>query len=146
MFPGRCFQRPSAHWFGFNQFQVYNRPYLADRSTELRLESIRGYVHHNSFLSLLVDLGLVGFVLYMAVLVAFCKNLATMVYTAGTIMGARRGDNRALALSACICCKWRFTKCLSRRSRIPFSSELGEWWQLAIASLQVGRNKKTGQA
>jgi O-antigen ligase len=50
--------------FGFNQFQVYNLPYLADRSTDIRLESIRGYVHHNSFLSLLVDLGLVGFGLY----------------------------------------------------------------------------------
>jgi O-antigen ligase len=50
--------------FGFNQFQVYNRPYLADRSTDIRLESIRGYVHHNSFLSLLVDLGIVGFALY----------------------------------------------------------------------------------
>ena len=50
--------------FGFNQFQVYNRPYLADRSADIRLESIRGYVHHNSFLSLLVDLGIVGFGLY----------------------------------------------------------------------------------
>ncbi|MEO8269673.1 MAG: O-antigen ligase family protein [Aureliella sp.] len=50
--------------FGFNQFQVSNRPYLADRSTDIRVESIRGYVHHNSFLSLLVDLGIVGFGLY----------------------------------------------------------------------------------
>lgn len=50
--------------FGFNQFQVYNLPYLEDRSTEIRLDSIRGYVHHNSFLSILVDLGLIGAVLY----------------------------------------------------------------------------------
>lgn len=50
--------------YGFNQFQVYNRPYLADRSTNIRLESIRGYVHHNGFLSLLVDLGIVGVALY----------------------------------------------------------------------------------
>lgn len=50
--------------FGFNQFQVYNPPYLSDRSTDIRVESIRGYVHHNSFLSLLVDLGIVGFALY----------------------------------------------------------------------------------
>lgn len=60
--------------FGFNQFQVYDRPYLADRSTELRLESIRGYVHHNSFLSLLVDLGMVGFCLYIAALIAFARR------------------------------------------------------------------------
>ncbi|GIW97006.1 MAG: hypothetical protein KatS3mg111_0339 [Pirellulaceae bacterium] len=50
--------------FGFNQFQVYNPPYLADRSTSIRLESIRGYVHHNSYLSLLVDLGLIGVALF----------------------------------------------------------------------------------
>jgi len=61
--------------FGFNQFQIYNRPYLADRSTDLRLESIRGYVHHNSFLSLLVDLGLIGFALYMAVYFAFARQM-----------------------------------------------------------------------
>jgi O-antigen ligase len=66
-------ERPVAG-FGFNQFQVYNRPYLADRSTELRLESIRGYVHHNSYLSLLVDMGLIGFALYVALLIAFSRR------------------------------------------------------------------------
>ncbi len=71
----KMFQDRPLTGFGFNQFQVYNRPYLADRSTELRLESIRGYVHHNSFLSLLVDLGLIGFVLYMAVLAAFGRRM-----------------------------------------------------------------------
>lgn len=60
--------------FGFNQFQVYNLPYLANRSTEMRLESIRGYVHHNSYLSLLVDLGLVGFSLYMILLAALVRR------------------------------------------------------------------------
>lgn len=70
----KMFQDRPVTGFGFNQFQVYNGPYLADRTTELRLESIRGYVHHNSFLSLLVDLGLVGFCLYMAVLVAFLRR------------------------------------------------------------------------
>lgn len=61
--------------FGFNQFQVYNRVYLSDRSTDIRLESIRGYVHHNSFLSLLVDLGIVGFSLYTFV------GLAAAIHT-----------------------------------------------------------------
>lgn len=63
----QMFQDKPLAGFGFNQFQVYNLPYLADRSTEIRVESIRGYVHHNSFLSLLVDLGLIGFGLYMFV-------------------------------------------------------------------------------
>lgn len=60
----KMFQDRPVAGFGFNQFQVYNTPYLADRSTNIRLNSIRGYVHHNSFLSLLVDLGLVGIALY----------------------------------------------------------------------------------
>lgn len=70
----RMFEDRPIAGFGFNQFQVYNRPYLADRSTELRLESIRGYVHHNSFLSLLVDLGLVGLAFYSAVQIAFIRR------------------------------------------------------------------------
>lgn len=56
-------ERPVAG-YGFNQFQVYNRPFLSDRSTDIRLNSIRGYVHHNGYLSLLVDLGVVGSFLF----------------------------------------------------------------------------------
>lgn len=75
--------------FGFNQFQVYDRPYLADRSTDLRLESIRGYVHHNSFLSLLVDLGMVGFCLYIAVLIAFARRAWSLWHAAAAPQWAR---------------------------------------------------------
>ena len=64
--------------FGFNQFQVHNRPYLDDRTTTIRLESIRGYVHHNSYLSLLVDLGLVGGVLFFATAIAFWRSAWTL--------------------------------------------------------------------
>ncbi len=60
--------------FGFNQFQVHNRPYLDDRTTNIRLESIRGYVHHNSFLSLVVDLGLIGATLYMLAAISLIRN------------------------------------------------------------------------
>jgi O-antigen ligase len=64
--------------FGFNQFQVHNRPYLDDRTTNIRLESIRGYVHHNSYLSLLVDLGMIGGVLFMAASIAFARSAWTV--------------------------------------------------------------------
>lgn len=64
--------------FGFNQFQIYNRPYLSDRSTDIRLESIRGYVHHNSYLSLLVDLGIVGVMLYAFVMLAFTLQIMAL--------------------------------------------------------------------
>lgn len=66
-------ERPVAG-FGFNQFNVANLPYLSDRSTDIRLESIRGYVHHNSYLSLLVDLGIVGFMLYALVIAAWLRE------------------------------------------------------------------------
>jgi O-antigen ligase len=66
--------------FGFNQFQVHNRPYLDDRTTNIRLESIRGYVHHNSYLSLLVDLGLIGALLFMIASLGLVRN-AWVIWT-----------------------------------------------------------------
>ncbi len=64
--------------FGFNQFQVYNRPYLDDRRTNIRLESIRGYVNHNSYLSLLVDLGLIGALLFGLASITMLRNCWTI--------------------------------------------------------------------
>lgn len=54
--------------YGFGQFPRAKLAYLADRSTELNLESIRGYVHHNTFLSLLVETGFVGLGLFVVLL------------------------------------------------------------------------------
>lgn len=61
-------ERPLAG-FGFNQFRLQSKNYLADRSTNIRLEAIRGYIHHNTFLSILVDTGLIGFVLFVAIVI-----------------------------------------------------------------------------
>ncbi|MDZ7620396.1 MAG: O-antigen ligase family protein [Patescibacteria group bacterium] len=57
--------------FGFNQFPEAMLPYLADRSTELELEAIRPYSHHCTFLSILTEAGIVGFVLFLAVLASW---------------------------------------------------------------------------
>jgi O-antigen ligase len=54
--------------FGFGQFAREKLPYLSDRSVDLDLESIREYVHHNTFLSVLTETGLVGMSLFLAVL------------------------------------------------------------------------------
>lgn len=70
--------------YGFNQFQVYNRPYLDDRSTDIRLESIRGYVHHNSFLSLVVDLGLIGAVLFALASAAMLRGAWQLIRERGS--------------------------------------------------------------
>ncbi len=58
---------------GFGQFFEGKWPYLDDRRTELDLESIRDYSHHNTFLSLLTETGLVGLALYLAVLAAWAR-------------------------------------------------------------------------
>jgi O-antigen ligase len=54
---------------GFGQYPRASTYYLSDRDTGLHLEAIRGYVHHNSFLSVLVELGIVGLVLYVMILI-----------------------------------------------------------------------------
>jgi len=75
----KMFQDRPLMGFGFNQFQVHNRPYLDDRTTDIRLESIRGYVHHNSYLSLLVDLGLLGGILFCLTSAAMLQNIRTLL-------------------------------------------------------------------
>ena len=46
---------------GFGRFYDKKLPYLANRSQQIELESIRNLDHHNTFLSLLTETGLVGF-------------------------------------------------------------------------------------
>lgn len=56
---------------GFGRFFDRKIPYLADRSQQLELESLRNLDHHNTFLSVLTETGLVGFGLLVALLVAW---------------------------------------------------------------------------
>jgi len=60
--------------FGFGRFPVAKLPYLSDRSTSLHLEALRPYVHHNTYLSLLTDTGLVGLGLFLAMLALWCRE------------------------------------------------------------------------
>ena len=57
--------------FGFGQFYKEKLAYLSDRSTPLDLELIRDYIHHNTYLSLLTETGLIGLILYMAILIGW---------------------------------------------------------------------------
>lgn len=56
---------------GFGQFYVEKLPYLSDRSTELELEAIRPLIHHNMPLALLTETGLIGFSLFVLLLVSW---------------------------------------------------------------------------
>jgi O-antigen ligase len=59
---------------GFGHFPRVNQPYLNDRQTTMQLNSIRGYIHHNTFLSQLVELGVVAFLLYVGMLTAWGRQ------------------------------------------------------------------------
>jgi O-antigen ligase len=68
------FQDRPVTGFGFGQFASAKLPYLSDRSVDLHLESIRGYVHHNTFLSILTETGLIGLMLFLAVFLGWTKQ------------------------------------------------------------------------
>ncbi len=59
--------------FGFGQFPEAKWPYIDDRTTDLNLEIIRPLSHHNTYLSLLVELGLVGLTLYLLLLASWSR-------------------------------------------------------------------------
>ncbi len=84
------FQDRPLFGFGFGRFPVDKLPYLDDRSTDLNLEALRPYVHHNTFLSILVDTGLVGLTLFLAMLAYWMLNAWHTVRTADVPPWARR--------------------------------------------------------
>ena len=84
------FQDRPLFGFGFGRFPVDKLPYLDDRSTDLNLEALRPYVHHNTFLSILVDTGVVGLALFLAMLAYWMLNAWDTVRSADTPPWARR--------------------------------------------------------
>jgi len=54
---------------GFGRFYDQKLPYLSDRSQSFELESLRELHHHNTFLSLLTETGLVGMAAYIGLLI-----------------------------------------------------------------------------
>ena len=59
---------------GFGHFPHEKDNYLNNRSTSLRLETIRGYIHHNTFLSILVELGVFGLILIVGTMIALFRD------------------------------------------------------------------------
>ncbi len=58
---------------GFGRFYDQKIPYLADRSQQIELDSLRGLDHHNTLLSILTETGLVGFTLFVGLLIAWTR-------------------------------------------------------------------------
>ena len=73
-FAYEMFQDHPVTGVGLSQYKRYNIDYLTERSADLPLEKAKGYVQHNVFLSLLVETGLVGLVLFCLVLVIWAVN------------------------------------------------------------------------
>ncbi|MCC9605403.1 O-antigen ligase family protein [Blastopirellula sp. JC732] len=65
---------------GFTQFKAAKLDYLGDRNVDLVLESIRDYDHHNTFLSILVDLGIVGFIPFLAMYYYWARDGWTLAH------------------------------------------------------------------
>lgn len=78
------FQDRPLEGFGFGRFPVDKLPYLDDRSTDINLECLRAYVHHNTFLSILVDTGLIGLALFVAMLAYWMIEAWRTVRSAAT--------------------------------------------------------------
>lgn len=59
---------------GFGHFPTEKLPYLADRTTQRNLQEIRPLSHHNTFLSLLTETGIVGLVLFIVLLGCWVRD------------------------------------------------------------------------
>jgi O-antigen ligase len=85
---------------GFGQYFQAKNYYLDDRDTELALERARDFQHHNLFLALLVDTGLVGLGLYLGILALWTRDAWRLWMSEATPLWARPQSLICLGLLA----------------------------------------------
>ncbi len=93
--------------FGFGQFPRAKLPYLEDR-VDLPLDRIRPLVHHNTLLSLLVETGAVGLLLFLAVLAAWSASAWSLARGPDAPPWARRQGVLFLGLMGLYVCQLAF--------------------------------------
>jgi O-antigen ligase len=86
--------------FGFGQYPHEKLSYLSDRSSSLNLEAIRERVSHNTLLTLLVETGIIGLGLYLALLFTWCRDGVRIWLNPSTPPWARR---QAVIFVASLC-------------------------------------------
>jgi O-antigen ligase len=96
----RMFRDAPVFGHGFSRFYDKKMPYLADRSQQLELESLRNLDHHNTFLSVLVETGMVGLVLFASLLATWTRAAWKLVST--TPAGSWQQGHGLLALAVLI--------------------------------------------
>jgi O-antigen ligase len=70
----KMFEQKPLFGVGFGHFPREKLAFLSDRDTELPLEQIRPFVHHNTFLCLLTETGAIGLCLFLLVLVGWIRD------------------------------------------------------------------------
>jgi O-antigen ligase len=86
----KMFQDRPLLGFGFGQYARAKLPYLTDRQVELQLEQIRPYSHHNTYLAVLTETGLVGLSLLIALQACWGWNAWQLIRSESTPPWARR--------------------------------------------------------
>ncbi|MCA9236414.1 MAG: O-antigen ligase family protein [Planctomycetales bacterium] len=75
---------------GFGRFYDKKMPYLADRSQQLELDSLRNLDHHNTLLSILTETGIIGLGLFLCVLIAWLRAGWTLYRSENAPVWVRR--------------------------------------------------------
>ncbi len=70
----KMFEQKPLLGVGFGHFPREKLDFLSDRETDLPLENIRPFVHHNTFLCLLTETGAIGLGLLLIVLFGWIRN------------------------------------------------------------------------
>lgn len=86
----QMFQEKPLLGVGFGHFPSEKNAFLSDRSTDLHLESIRDYVHHNTFLCLLTETGAIGLGLFLLMLFSWARDGLAIVRSPAAPVWARR--------------------------------------------------------
>ena len=96
----KMFQDRPLLGFGFGQYAQEKLPYLTDRNVDLQLEQIRTYVHHNTFLAVLTETGLIGLTLFLVVLGCWVKAGWRLLKSENSPLWAQRHGLLMLAVLA----------------------------------------------
>jgi O-antigen ligase len=86
----KMFQDRPLFGFGFGQYARAKFPYLTDPSVDLKLEQIRKYVHHNTYLAVLTETGLAGFSLLVTLQCLWVRTAWRLIRSDRSSPWARR--------------------------------------------------------